>query len=60
MKKVIRRTMSTIFILYAIITVFGFITFANDMEALIDEGNVLLNNYKGHVTITIVSPMLRF
>ena len=54
MKKVVSRAMGSILILYVLIAVFGYITFADRLSQLNDEGNILMNDYKGQFAITVV------
>ena len=54
MKKVLRRNMMIVFSVYTIVGMFGYITFADQVDNLIEKGNILLNDYHNHIPIVVV------
>mgnify|MGYP000939406722 CR=1 FL=1 len=55
MKKVLRRNMSIVFVIYTLVGTFGYITFASDVSVLDATGNILLNYISNPIPIVIVN-----
>lgn len=57
MKKVLKRTMGVCFIIYVLGAFFGYLTFANAIGELENEGNLfLMKGYGGQTLMTVVIP----
>jgi len=53
MKKVLRRNMMIVFVIYLLVGTFGYITFANATDELDKQGNILLNYTTNPIPIVI-------
>ena len=62
MSKVLGRVMGGVSLIYILVGVFGYLTFADRHEQLIDDnrgGIILLADYKGSIPVTIVRILIK-